>query len=156
MKEILKILISAEEYGFMDESAQKRLSDVRALFTNAVAGNSEHYVLPLSDTMFAVFPFIGTRGTMALLYALRERGFEAEAWISRYIPVCIEVRTDRGKRALLNALDDIKKNKADKYGFSIPDNCEICGKFNDYIPRELLKKQYIEDYLDADDLVNLE
>ena len=93
---------------------------------------------------------------MALLYALRERGFAAEVYLSRYIPVCIEVHTDKGKRALVNALDEIKRNKADKYGFSIPDNCEISGKYNDYIPRELLKKQYVEDYLDAEDLVNLE
>ena len=157
MKKILEVLTSGEEYGFMDETAKKRLADVRALFNNAVAQNhDEHIVLPLSDTMYAVFPFIGTRGTMALLYALRERGFAAEVYLSRYIPVCIEVHTDKGKRALVNALDEIKRNKADKYGFSIPDNCEISGKYNDYIPRELLKKQYVEDYLDAEDLVNLE
>ena len=110
MKKILEVLTSGEEYGFMDESAKKRLSDVRALFGNAVAQNQdEHIVLPLSDTMYAVFPFIGTRGTMALLYALRERGFAAEVYLSRYIPVCIEVHTDRGKRALVNALDEIKR-----------------------------------------------
>ena len=157
MKKILEILKSEEEYKFMDESAAKRLADIRDLFKNAVSqNNDEHIVLPLSDTMFAVFPFIGTRGFTALLYALRKYGFNAEAWVSRYIPVCIEIHTDRGKNAVLNALDDIKKNKADKYGFSIPDNCEICGKYNDYIPRELLKKQYIEDYLDTEELVNIE
>ena len=96
MKKILEVLTSGEEYGFLDESAKKRLADVRALFGNAVAQNhDEHIVLPLSDSMYAIFPFIGTRGTMALLYALRERGFAAEVYLSRYIPVCIEVHTDR-------------------------------------------------------------
>ena len=113
-------------------------------------------VLPISDSGFAVFPFLGTRGTMALMYALRERGFRAEVYLSKYIPICIEVTTDRGKQTLINALNEIKANGADKYKFTIPDNCEIAGKFNDYIPRGLLKKQYIEDYLDTDDLANIE
>ena len=116
----------------------------------------ERIVLALSETVFAVFPFLGTRGMAALVFALRERGFGAELWLSRSIPVCIEVRTDRGKGALISALNSIKAKGADKYGFEIPDNCEICGKFNDYIPRELLRKQYIEDYIDCEDLAAME
>ena len=71
--------------------------------------------------------------------------------------VCIEVRTDMGIEELCAALDEIKLNGADKYSFRIPDNCEISGKYNDFIPRELLKKQYIEDYLDTEDMrINME
>ena len=113
-------------------------------------------LLPLSDTSFAVFPFLGTRGAMALQYALREMGFDANVWLSRYIPVCIEVHSPKGAQAVSAALSELKRNGADKYSFSIPDNCEICGKYNDFIPRPLLKKQYVEDYLDTDDLVNIE
>ena len=113
-------------------------------------------VLPINGTSYAVFPFLGTRGTMALMYALRERGFQANAYLSRCIPVCIEVQTDRGKGALISALNVIKEKGADKYGFKIPENCEIAGKYNDYIPRELLTKQYIEDYLDTDELKDME
>ena len=73
-------------------------------------------------------------------------------WVSRYLPVCVEVKTDRGVSQLAADLEDIRINGADKYGFIIPDNCEICGKYNDFIPRELLKKQYVEDYLDIEDM----
>ncbi len=170
MKKILEVIRSDEQYGFLDESAKKRLSDIRALCRNAAGGEiipqsalsggilseGERIVLALSQTVFAVFPFLGTRGTAALVFALRERGFEAEVWLSRSIPVCIEVHTDRGKGALISALNAIKANGADKYNFAIPDNCEICGKFNDYIPRELLKKQYVEDYIDCDELKHIE
>lgn len=113
-------------------------------------------VLPIGETAYAVFPFLGTRGTMALVFALRERGFAADVWLQRYIPVCIEVKTDLGKQALIDALNEIKREGADKYQFRIPENCEITGKFNDYLPRELLTKQYVEDYLDAEDLKNME
>ncbi|MCH5196815.1 MAG: DEAD/DEAH box helicase [Oscillospiraceae bacterium] len=170
MKKILDVIKSDEEYGFLDASAKKRLSDIRALCRNAAGGEmisqnaissgtvseGERIVLALSETVFAVFPFLGTRGMAALVFALRERGFDANLWLSRSIPVCIEVRSDRGKTALISALNSIRSNGADKYGFHIPDNCEIVGKFNDYIPRELLKKQYVEDYIDCDELKNIE
>lgn len=162
MKKILEIIRSDEQYKFLDATAQKRLNDIRTLCRNADKLATDNLslatriILPISDTIYAVFPFLGTRGTMALMYALRERGFQADAYLQRYIPVCIEVRTDMGKDALLEALSDIKANGADKYGFKIPENCEIAGKYNDYIPRKLLTKQYVEDYLDTAELCELE
>lgn len=179
MKKMLEVLQSDEQYGFLDETARKRLNDIRTMCRGAAGGlaayqpadmgdtakiasgtlavsGGERIILPLTETSYAVFPFTGTRGSMALVYALRQRGFKAEIWLSRYIPVCIEVATDLGIEVLRTALNDIKQNGADKYGFPIPDNCEICGKYNDYIPRELLKKQYIEDYLDTEDMKNCE
>ena len=179
MKKMLEVLQSDEQYGFLDETARKRLNDIRTMCRGAAGGLAayqpadmgdtakiasgtlavsgvERIILPLTETSYAVFPFTGTRGSMALVYALRQRGFKAEIWLSRYIPVCIEVATDLGIEVLRTALNDIKQNGADKYGFPIPDNCEICGKYNDYIPRELLKKQYIEDYLDTEDMKNCE
>ncbi|MDE6030123.1 MAG: DEAD/DEAH box helicase, partial [Oscillospiraceae bacterium] len=157
MKKMLEVLRSDEQYGFLDEAARARLNDIRAMCRGAAGGlgeyqpaapedtpriaanlpalnGGERIILPLTETTYAVFPFLGTRGSMALMYALRQRGFKAEIWLSRYIPVCIEVATDMGIEELRAALDDIKQNGADKYGFSIPDNCEICGKYNDYIP----------------------
>lgn len=173
MKKILEVLRSDEQYAFLDESARKRLDDIRRLCRNATMsgeiesgreltggtvldGRGERIVVPLSETVYAVFPFLGTRGVMALLYALRERGFRAELWMQRYIPVCIEVSTDMGREALIAALNAIRENGADKYSFRIPENCEITGKFNDYIPRSLLTKQYVEDYLDTEELGEME
>lgn len=172
MKKIIEVIRSDEEYAFLDESALKRLLEIRKMCRCAASGeeyveaanvlpgsvlaNDERMVLRLTDTSYAVFPFLGTRGTMALLYALRQRGFSAEVYVQRYIPVCIEVTTDKGIDTVRSALNEIKKRGADKYSFRIPENCEIVGKFNDYIPRELLTKQYVEDYLDTDELQFME
>ena len=159
MKKILEVLRSDESYGFLDEAAEKRLCDIRDMWRRASSGaDGEHIILPLADTLFAVFPFVGTRAAMALQYALRQCGFDANIWLSRYIPVCIEVHTDKGMAALSKALTRLKSGTppCDKYTFSIPESCEVCGKYNDYIPRELLKKQYIEDYLDTDDMRSME
>lgn len=172
MKKIIEVIRSDEEYSFLDESALKRLLEIRKMCRSAAAGepysesdkelsgsvlaNGERMVLPLSETSYAVFPFLGTRGTMALMYALRQRGFTAEVYVQRYIPVCIEVTTDLGINALNCALNEIKAQGADKYSFKIPENCEIIGKFNDYIPRRLLTKQYVEDYLNTEELKFME
>ncbi len=156
MKMIRDVLRSDEQYQFLDEAALARLTEIRKTCRSgglAAVGS----VVPITETLYAVFPFIGTRATAALVFALRERGFDAQVYLSRYIPVCIEVRTAMGLEELCAALDEIKLNGADKYGFRVPDNCEISGKYNDFIPRELLKKQYVEDYLDTEDMrVNME
>lgn len=156
MKKMLEVLESAEEYGFLDVSAAVRLAEIRSVWRNAGERKGSHVIVPLSETVFAVFPFIGTRGTAALVYALRQHGLGAELWLSRYIPVCIRVETDKGMDYVADVLDEIKSNGADKYSFKVAEDSEISGKFNDYIPRQLLVKQYTEDYLDTEDLKNLE
>lgn len=151
MKKIRDVISSDEEYAFLDPAAKARLSEIRKT-CRAGGISAMEGVVPITETRFAVFRFLGTRATAALVFALRQRGFDASVWLSRYIPVCIEVNTDRGIEELAATLCDIRENGADKYSFIIPDNCEICGKYNDFIPRELLKKQYIEDYLDTKDM----
>jgi len=156
MKMIRDVLRSDEQYAFLDETAMARLSEIRKMCRSGGLA-AQGSVVPITETLYAVFPFTGTRATAALCFALRERGFDAVVYLSRYFPVCIEVRTDMGIEELCAALDDIKQCGADKYGFIIPDNCEISGKYNDFIPRELLKKQYVEDYLDTEDMkLNME
>ncbi len=157
MKKMLEVLENAEEYGFLDVSAAVRLAEIRSAWRNAAGERKgSHVIVPLSETVFAVFPFIGTRGTAALVYALRQHGLGAELWLSRYIPVCIRVETDKGMDYVADVLDEIKSSGADKYSFKVAEDSEISGKFNDYIPRQLLVKQYTEDYLDTEDLKNLE
>lgn len=156
MKMIRDVLRSDEQYAFLDEAAMARLSEIRKMCRSGGLA-AQGSVVPITETLYAVFPFIGTRATAALCFALRERGFDAAVYLSRYFPVCIEVRTDMGIEELCATLDGIKQCGADKYGFIIPDNCEISGKYNDFIPRELLKKQYVEDYLDTEDMkLNME
>ena len=151
MKKIKELLCDDTEYAFLDESAKKRLKEIRMQMRQATL-SAIGSVVPISDTLFAVFPFVGTRASMALVYALRQKGLDATLYASHYIPVCIEVRTDMGIAELCAALDLIKAEGADKYTFNIPENCEISGKYNEFIPRELLIKQYIEDYLDTEDM----
>ncbi len=153
MKMIRDVLRSDEQYAFLDEAALGRLNDIRrSCRISGAAGSGS--VVPMGQCSYAVFQFLGTRATAALCYALRQRGFDASVWTDRQFPVCIEVSSIRGTEELCTALEEIRLEGADKYSFRIPDNCEIVGKYNDYIPRELLRKQYVEDYLDIDDMMS--
>ncbi len=151
MKKIRDVISSDEQYAFLDEAGAKRLNDIRKACRQSTV-SALGSVVKLTETRYALFPFVGTRGTAALVYALRERGYDVGVYLSRYIPVCVEVNTSLPQEELYAALCEIKADGADKYGFAVSDNSEISGKYNDFIPRELLKKQYIEDYLDIDDM----
>lgn len=151
MQKLREVLSSDEEYAFLDDSARKRLAEIRSSCRRSTA-SAMGSVVKITDTQYAVFPFVGTRGSATLVLALRDMGFDAIVYQSRYIPVCIEVRTSRPAEQLYAALQRLKENGVDTGSLTIPDSCEISGKYNDFIPRELLKKQYAADYLDSDEM----
>jgi ATP-dependent Lhr-like helicase len=40
------------------------------------------------------------------------------------------------------------KEGLDLYSLPLPDDIQVDGKYNEFVPRDLLRKQFIEDYLD--------
>ncbi len=56
------------------------------------------------------------------------------------------------KEELENLIDDILHSDLDLYDLPLPDKVQINGKYNEFIPLELLRKQFIEDYLDFEGL----
>ena len=47
---------------------------------------------------------------------------------------------------------DIVKSDLNLYELQLPNRVEIKGKYNEFIPAKLLRKQFIEDYLDFEGL----
>jgi ATP-dependent Lhr-like helicase len=47
---------------------------------------------------------------------------------------------------------DILQSKPDLYDFPLPERVQVRGKYNEFIPENLLRKQFIEDYLDFEGL----
>ena len=43
---------------------------------------------------------------------------------------------------------DILQSDLDLYSLPLPEKVQINGKYNEFIPLDLLRKQFIEDYLD--------
>jgi len=66
--------------------------------------------------------------------------------------VYLEVIFDGTKEELENIIDDILRSDLDLYDLPLPEDVQIIGKYNEFVPLELLRKQFIEDYLDFEGL----
>lgn len=154
VRKIRSILMTDEDYPYLSERCKQRLAEIRYIARNS--GILNNLVTPLSDKKYAVFPWVGTRQLTTLNYALRQRRVKSKLpW-----PTCVylEVIFEGSGQELENTISDILYSDLDPYSLPLPEKVQIEGKFNEFIPLELLRKQYIEDYLDfeglRDDMLN--
>lgn len=148
IKKIRSILKSDVVYPYLSERCKERLNEIR--YITRGSGILESLVTPLSDTKFAVFPWVGTRQLITLSYALRHRKIKSKLpWITC---VYLEVIFDGGKDELERIIADIINSELNLYDLPLPDDVQIEGKYNEFIPPILLRKQFIEDYLDLEGL----
>jgi ATP-dependent Lhr-like helicase len=69
-------------------------------------------------------------------------------------PSCVylEVIFDGTKEELVSIINDIINSKLNLYDLLLPEKIQIDGKYNEFIPLELLRKQFTLDYLDFEGL----
>jgi ATP-dependent Lhr-like helicase len=148
VRKVRSILNGNDSYPYLSIRCQDRLAEIQYIARNS--GILYHLVTPLSDKKFAIFPWVGTRQMMTLNYTLRHRKINSRL---PYITcVYLEVIFDGTKEELENILHDILRSDLDLYDLPLPDKVQIDGKYNEFVPLELLRKQFIEDYLDFEGL----
>lgn len=64
----------------------------------------------------------------------------------------LEVIFQGSAEELEEIVREILTSEPDLYQFPLPDKVQIDGKYNEFIPKDLLRKQFIEDYLDFEGL----
>lgn len=144
VRKIRSVLREEGAYPYLSDRCKERLAEIQYITRNS--GILEHLVTPLSEKKFAVFPWVGTRQLMTLHYALLKRGIKNQLPWSR--AVYLEVIFLGSKAELEQIIRDILASDLDLYSLPLPDKVQIDGKYNEFIPQELLRKQFIEDYLD--------
>ncbi len=150
VQKIRSVLKTDEAYPYCSERCRERLNEIRYIARNS--GILDHLVTPLSDKKYAVFPWVGTRQLMTLHYALLRRKVKSKLpWITC---VYLEVIFSGTKEELEGIIADILRSNLDLYDLPLPDKVQIDGKYNEFIPPELLRKQFVEDYLDFEGLKN--
>ena len=148
VQKIRSILLSDDYYPYLSDRCVERLNEIRFITRNS--GILEHLVTPLSDKKFAVFPWVGTRQLFTLHYALLHRKIKNRLlWITC---VYLEVVFSGTAEELEAIIFDILQSDLNLYDLPLPDKIQIKGKYNEFIPQNLLRKQFIEDYLDLDGL----
>jgi len=148
VRKIRSILKGDDIYPYLSVRCQERLAEIRYIARNS--GILDNLVTPLSDRKYAVFPWVGTRQIMTLNYALRHRHINSKLpWITC---VYLEVIFTGTKEELEDIIRNILNSDPDLYDLPLPDKVQVDGKYNEFVPLELLRKQFIEDYLDFDGL----
>ncbi len=150
VRKIQNVLKTDEVYPYLSSRCQERLTEIQYIARNSSI--LENLVTPLSDKKYTVFPWVGTRQLMTLNYALRHRKIKSKLpWITC---VYLEVIFEGTKDELEDIIKDILHSDLDLYNLTFPDKVQIDGKYNEFIPSDLLRKQFIEDYLDFNGLKN--
>lgn len=148
VQKIRYILKENESYPYLSDSCVERLGEIRYLARGS--GLLDKFVTPLSERKFAVFPWVGTRQLYALHYALLAQGIKSK--IPWETCIYLEVYFEGDAEGLEAVIDDILHWDADPAQFPLPEKIEIPNKYNEFVPRSLLRKQFVEDFLDFDGL----
>ena len=148
MKKIRDILKEKEEYRYLDINSLQKLNELRNIAKKANIIVDK--VISIVKGIYGIFPWLGTKEMLALSFTLQQKGLENQIYYSVGIPVFIEIKTQRTKEEIEKILQKIKYEKIDKTQFEISENMQKVGKYNYIIPKELLKKQSIEDCIDVD------
>ncbi|MDR3645094.1 MAG: DEAD/DEAH box helicase [Clostridia bacterium] len=147
LKKMREVVKSEEVYRYLGPNAVKRLAELRAFAANT--GIADNVVVHLGGDSYGVFPWLGTRAMTTLIFFLRQQGFFIDA-MQGYEPYCCVVKTDE-PASLYATLRMLRTERLDARSLRCG-NAVIEGKFNEFIPRELLEKQFIEDFIDVDDM----
>jgi len=148
VRKMSSILLSDDTYPYLSDRCAQRLSEIRYITRNS--GILENLVTPLSNKKYAVFPWVGTRQLFTLHYALLDRNIMNKLpWITS---IYLEVVFDGTTEELTRIIHDILSHDLDLYDLPLPEKVQVRGKYNEFIPPELLRKQFIEDYLDFEGL----
>jgi len=148
VRKIHNVLCCNDSYPYLSDRCVGRLAEIRYIARNS--GILENLVTPLSNKKFAVFPWVGTRQLFTLHYALLHRNIKSRLlWISC---IYLEVAFEGLAEELDAIIRDILRSDLNLYDLPLPDKVQVRGKYNEFVPLHLLRKQFIEDYLDFDGL----
>ena len=148
VRKIRSVLKSDDPYLYLSDRCKERLAEIQYITRNS--GILDHLVTALSDRKYAVFPWIGTRQLLTLHYALLQRKIKSKLpWITC---IYLEIVFDGTGEELADIIADILRSELDLYALPLPDKVQIKGKYNEFVPLDLLRRQFIEDYLDFDGL----
>ncbi len=147
IKKMKDILTNGESYPYLRESAKALLEKSRQIFRNATL-NEEHIVMTSSHT-YAIFPYLGTKSLVTLRYALAHYGIISHIVNIYRIPVFLQLDQEVTKERLEEVLFQIKNGDLTISDLEVGDEV-IREKNVQYIPKELSRKHYLNDYIEID------
>ncbi|MCI8800233.1 MAG: DEAD/DEAH box helicase [Lachnospiraceae bacterium] len=148
VRKIRSVMKRDESYPYLSDRCGERLTEIQYIARNS--GILEHLITPLSDKKYAVFPWVGTRQLVTLHFALLHRRIKSK--IPWNTCIYLEIFFEGTPEALEEIIHDILHSELNLNELPLPDKVQMNGKYNEFIPFSLLRKQFIEDYLDLNGL----
>ncbi len=146
-----EIITGEGAYGYLTERAAARLTEIRQAIrqTEAFPGGLQTDIFSISPNRFGICPWLGTRALNALSYSLRHKKIRLLTPEPDWVYLIAE--TD-DPRIILDALKEIKTGQVAAEELPIPETLPNMGKYGPYVPRNLARKQYIDRYIDMDEM----
>ena len=149
MRKIRDVLAGEDLPPYLSDRCKERLPEVRYIAKNS--GILTNLVSQIADKRFAIFPWVGTRQLRTLHFCLLDRGVVNRIpWVT--CPY-LEATFNGTPQALEQIIHSILADDIDVYDLPLPEKIKIIGKYNEFIPQSLLRKEFAEDYLDFRSLV---
>ena len=147
-----RVLAEDEAYPYLSASCRERLQEIRSVARNS--GILSHRVIQLSENKFAVFPWVGTRQLYTLHFLLLQHGLKSRLlWRTCvYLEITVRSGFSHAREYIEAVIDEILASQPDLFSLPLPDKVQIEHKYNEFIPPELLRKEFILDFLDFDGL----
>ncbi|ADY55222.1 DEAD/DEAH box helicase domain protein [Syntrophobotulus glycolicus DSM 8271] len=143
LQKMREVIAGPTEYPYLHPSAASRLNEIR--LTIRQTRLLENPVFEISPDTFGLALWLGTKAAnaldLALTVLLPQRQYTPPYW-----PFLIVKNV--GRDALLQALEHIKTVPLSISDLRIPDGIKVEGKYNDFVPPELLRKQYAAKTID--------
>lgn len=146
LRKIKEILNSSNHYTYLSERCIERLDSMRNCAKQSKMATD--MVTVLSKNCYAILPWIGTRQICAMYFALANKGYSVQN--EDYFLV---IKTSKRKALLEKDVADIIADPPNKHEFKLPQDIQVPFKYNNFIPAELLKKQFVEDFIDLDGMI---
>jgi len=148
VQKVRSIMEEEDVYPYLSNRCIDRLREIRYIARNS--GILHSLVTPLAGNKFAIFPWVGTRQIRTLHYALLDRR------VVNHLPwmtcLFLEAQFDGTAQELEAIVYEILNSNLNMYDLPLPEDVQVNGKYNEFIPQSLLKKQFVEDYLDFEGL----
>ena len=144
LKKMNEIITTDCKYPYLGDGAKKRLTEIRQVAAGAGLENKE--IFEISPDTYGISLWLGTRALNSLDYILNKL-LPDRKFVEPYWPFLIVKNVT--KNELMNALDYIRKNDVTESDYIVPKDAKTFGKYNDFVPENLLIKQYVDRYTDV-------
>ena len=105
--------------------------------------------LPCSTNRYGIMPWLGTRALNTLRLSLEAKGIEIVDSDPDWVMLVAAVDDNA---MLYDTLREIKTGIIEVEDLPLPGEIPLIGKYGECVPQALVRKQYIDRYIDIDEM----